>query len=75
MTIENNGVSEFFSISFLNGISIEQNSGSIISNVSKKLDYLVMGEKPTRRKIDAANELGIKIINQADWLKMLNKRS
>ncbi len=66
----------------LNGISraeakslIEQNSGSIISNVSKKLDYLVMGEKPTRRKIDAANELGIKIINQADWLKMLNKRS
>ena len=64
----------------LNGISraeakslIEQNSGSIISNVSKKLDYLVVGEKPTKRKIDIANELGVKIINQEDLLKMLNK--
>ena len=64
----------------LNGISraeakslIEQNSGSIISNVSKKLDYLVVGEKPTKRKIDTANQLGVKIINQTNWLKMLNK--
>jgi DNA ligase (NAD+) len=51
---------------------IEQNSGSIISNVSKKLDYLIIGEKPTKRKIDAAKELKIKILNQSDWLKMLN---
>ena len=36
---------------------IEQNSGSIISNVSKKLNYLIIGEKPTKRKIDAAKEL------------------
>ena len=64
----------------LNGISraeakslIEQNSGSIISNVSKKLDYLVVGEKPTRKKIDTANQLGVKILNQTNWLKMLNK--
>ena len=41
----------------LNGISraeakslIEQNSGSIVSNVSKNLDYLIVGEKPTKRK-------------------------
>ena len=41
----------------LNGMSraeaksvIELNSGSIISNVSKKLDYLIMGEKPTKKK-------------------------
>ena len=33
---------------------IEQNSGSIISNVSKKLDYLIVGEKPTKRKIEHA---------------------
>ncbi len=64
----------------LNGISraeakslIEKNSGSIISNVSKKLNYLIAGEKPTKRKIDLANELKIKILNQADWLRMLNK--
>ena len=54
---------------------IEQNSGSIISNVSKKLDFLIIGEKPTKRKVDSAKELKIKIINQSDWLKMLNKTS
>ena len=30
---------------------IEQNSGSIVSNVTKKLDYLIVGEKPTNRKV------------------------
>ncbi len=54
---------------------IEKNSGSIISNVSKKLDYLIIGDKPTKRKIDTAKELNIKILNQSDWLKMLNKTS
>ena len=54
---------------------IEQNSGSIISNVSKKLDYLIIGEKPTKRKVDAAKELKIKILNQKDFLKILNKTS
>ena len=54
---------------------IEDNSGSIVSNVSKKLDYLVVGEKPTKRKIDLANDLKIKILSQSEWLKMLNKTS
>ena len=54
---------------------IEQKSGSIISNVSKKLDYLIVGEKPTKRKVDIANEIGVKVLNQNDLLKMLNKRS
>ena len=54
---------------------IEQNSGVIISNVSKKLDYLIIGDKPTRRKIEAAKELNIKILKQSEWLKMLNKVS
>ena len=54
---------------------IEQNSGSIISNVSKKLDYLIVGEKPTKRKINSAKELKIKILKQKEFLKMLNKTS
>ena len=54
---------------------IEQNSGSIISNVSKKLNYLIIGGKPTKRKIELAKELKIKIINQKELLKMLNKTS
>ncbi len=54
---------------------IEQNSGSIVSNVSKKLDFLIVGEKPTKRKIDAAKQLNIKILNQNELLKILNKTS
>ena len=42
---------------------IEQNSGTIISNVTKKLDYLIVGEKPTKRKVEAAKELKVKILN------------
>ena len=66
----------------LNGISraeakslIEQNSGKIINNVNKKLDYLIAGEKPTLKKINIAKDWNIKVINQAEWLKMLNKSS
>ena len=50
---------------------IEQNSGSIVSNVTKKLDYLIVGEKPTNRKIDTAKSLNVKILDQSSWLKML----
>ena len=50
---------------------IEQNSGSIVSNVTKKLDYLIVGEKPTNRKIDTAKSLKVKILDQSSWLKML----
>ncbi len=66
----------------LNGISraeikslIEQNSGTAVSSVSKKLNYLIIGDKPTKRKVDNARELKIKIINQEQFLKMLNKTS
>ncbi len=51
---------------------IEENSGKIISNVNKKLDYLIIGEKPTTKKINLAKELNIKIITQKEWIKMLN---
>ncbi len=52
---------------------IEKNSGSTVSSVSKKLDYLIVGDKPTKRKIEIAKELRIKIIDQSQFLKMLNK--
>ena len=66
----------------LNGISraevkslIEENSGTTVSGVTKKLNYLIIGEKPTKRKVDSAKELKINIINQNQFLKMLNKSS
>ncbi len=64
----------------LNGMSraeakslIELNSGSIISNISKKLDFLIAGEKPTKRKVDMALALNIKVLSQEEWNKMLKK--
>ena len=51
---------------------IEKNSGKILSNVNKKLDYLIIGEKPTTKKVLKAKELNIKVINQAEFLKLLN---
>ena len=50
---------------------VEKNSGSIVSNVTKKLDYLIIGEKPTNRKVEAAKNLKVKILDQLSWLKML----
>ncbi len=54
---------------------IEKNSGKIISNVNKKLDFLIIGEKPTIKKISIAKELNVNVINQDEWIKMLNKTS
>ena len=51
---------------------IEKNSGKIINNVSNKLDYLIIGEKPTVKKINKAKDLNIKIIKQDVWIKMLD---
>ena len=66
----------------LNGISraevkslIEENSGKTISSVSKKLNFLIIGEKPTKKKVDYAKQLKINVIDQAEFLKMLNKSS
>jgi len=46
---------------------VENNGGKIVSNVSKKLDYLITGEKPTLRKVKMANDLKVKILNQIDF--------
>ena len=66
----------------LNGISraevkslIEENSGTTVSAVSKKLNYLIVGDKPTKKKVELAVELNVQIINQDQFLKMLDKTS
>ncbi len=66
----------------LNGISraelkslIEKNSGKTVSSVSKKLNYLIIGDKPTKKKIENAKQLRINVINQAEFMRMLNKTS
>jgi DNA ligase (NAD+) len=66
----------------LNGISraeakslIEGNSGTTVSSVSKKLNYLIVGEKPTKRKIEAAKNLKIVTLDQKQFLTLLNETS
>ncbi len=54
---------------------IEENSGKNVSSVSNKLDYLIVGEKPTKGKIENAQRMNLKIINQGEFLRMLNKTS
>ena len=63
----------------LNGISraevkslIEENSGSSVSTVTKKLDYLIIGDKPTKKKVDKAKEMKITVLDKSQFLKMLN---
>ena len=66
----------------LNGVSraevkslIEENSGITVSTVSNKLNYLIVGEKPTKKKVESAKQHKIKILDQEQFLKMLNKNS
>ena len=51
----------------------ENNGGKVLGSISKKLDFLVVGgSKPTKKKIDQAKQLNIKIILEKEWNKMLN---
>ena len=51
----------------------ENNGGKVLGSVSKKLDFLVVGDtKPTVKKINQAKQLNIKIITEKEWNKMLN---
>jgi DNA ligase (NAD+) len=48
------------------------NGGKVTSSVSKKTDYLVTGENPGS-KLTKAKELGVKILNEKEFLEELNK--
>ena len=51
----------------------ENLGGKVLGSVSKKLNILVVGDsKPTKKKIDKARELKIKIYSESDWYKFLN---
>ena len=51
---------------------IEKNAGVTLSGVSKNLNYLIIGDKPTKKKIDQAKKLGIRILSQKDLKELLN---
>ena len=52
----------------------EENGAKILGSVSKKLNYLVIGNsKPTKKKIEKARELKVDIINEETWYDLLNR--
>jgi len=51
----------------------ENNGGKVLGSVSKKLDFLIVGDsKPTKKKINQAKDLKIKIITEKEWNKILD---
>ena len=51
----------------------ENNGGKVLGSISQKLDLLIVGDsKPTKRKIDQAKKMRIKIITEKEWNKILN---
>jgi len=50
---------------------IEQNGGKNVGSISKKTNYLLAGENMGPSKLEKANQLGIPIISEDDFLKML----
>jgi DNA ligase (NAD+) len=51
---------------------IEQNGGKNVSSISKKTNYLIAGENIGPSKLEKAKKLGIPIISEDDFKKMLN---
>ena len=52
---------------------VEKNGGKVMGSISKKLNYLVIGNsKHTKKKIEQAKKLNIKLILEKDWNKILN---
>ena len=52
----------------------EENGAKILGSVSKKLNFLVIGNsKPTKKKIERAKELKIDIVTEEKWYDLLNR--
>ena len=52
----------------------EENGAKILGTVTKKLDYLVIGNsKPTKKKIQTAKELNISLLTEDKWYDLLDR--
>lgn len=49
---------------------IEKHGGKVNSSISSKVDFLIVGEKPGS-KLEKAKKMGIKIINEAEFLSLI----
>ena len=51
---------------------IEKNGGKVGSSVSSKTDYLLAGENMGPAKLKKANSLGITIISEEEFVKLIS---
>ncbi len=54
--------------------TIKLHGGKVLTSISGKLDYLLAGEKMGPAKMERAQKLGIEIISEEDFLKMIGTR-
>jgi len=50
---------------------IEQNGGKLASSVSSKTNFIVAGENMGPSKLEKANKLGVELLSEDDFLKMV----
>lgn len=50
---------------------IESNGGKVVSSISGKLHYVLAGENMGPAKLEKATKLGVKIINESEFIAML----
>jgi len=65
------GVFELFSRDDLKK-AIEDNGGKVGSSISAKTNYVIAGENMGPAKLEKANQLGIKLISENDFILLLN---
>ncbi len=53
--------------------AIESRGGKVTGSVSKKTDYVVVGESPGASKFDKAQELGIEMLDEKAFEKLLGR--
>ena len=52
--------------------AIEDNGGKVSSSISKKTTYIVAGDNMGPSKLAKAQDLGITIISEQDFIDMIN---
>ncbi len=53
--------------------TIEEHGGKAVSSVSAQTDFVLAGEKPGGSKINKARDLNVRIIDEQEFLKMINQ--